>query len=132
MESKTPPEDTQICEIFDEEFGLGEELKRLRRASLLALADAVELFVAALTSIPIRWAEAELFAIEVAAEGYGVDPDLEHLRNTVIRALTPMLANLPRTMPEMSVAIEEPTSEPSCALAAARIIRIFGNEFRFH
>jgi hypothetical protein len=69
MESKPSPEDVQIYEVFEDEFELIGELTRLRKGSLFALADAVELFVAALTSMPLRWADAERFAAEVAAEG---------------------------------------------------------------
>ncbi len=132
MKSFSQQLDERYYNILEHEFDLESEIERLRSSSKHVLADALQGFMAALTATPPRWIEAERFGAEVADEGYGFDRQLERLRNSVFRALSPLLFDLPETVAEMLVALKRPESKPANALAAARIIRIFGNDFDAH
>ena len=132
MKSYSEQLDIRYYGILEDEFDLASELERFRDLSNHALADALQGFMSALTAAPPRWIEAKKFGEDVAEMGYGVDRRLEHFRNAVIRALSPLLYDLPVTMAEMRIALNWPESKPANALAAARIIRIFGNDFDPH
>lgn len=132
MKSYSEQLDDRYYGILLEEFELASEIDRLRSSGKPALAEALQHFMSALTAMPPRWGEARKFGEDVADLGYGVDRDLEHFRNAVIRALSPLLYDLPETMTEMLAALKYPESKPANALAAARIMRIFGNDFDTH
>ena len=96
-----------------------------------ALAANVERLLLSLTAMPPLWKQAERFASEIAELGDD-NRNLERLRNAVIRALSPLLDYLPTTMSEMDIALKCPNSTGPNAFPAARLIRIFGNEFDPH
>jgi hypothetical protein len=118
--------------ILKEEYDLPSEVERLHSIGMHDLADALQCFMSAVTAMPPRWRDAMKFGNEVADLGYGCDRYLESFRNAIIRALSPLLFDLPETMTEMLLALKRPDSRPANALAAARIIRIFGNDFDPH
>jgi len=118
--------------ILEEEYNLPFEMERLRLAGEHDLAAALLAFMSALTAMPPRWSDAMKFGDQVADLGYGRDHHLESFRNAIIRALSPLLFDLPERMTEMQLALKRPDSRPANALAAARIIRIFGNDFDPH
>jgi hypothetical protein len=125
--------DHRYYSILEEEFDLPSELERLRGSHKHELADALKQFMPALTAMPPRWGLAKKFGTEIADYAYGHERDFEHFRNAIIRALSPLMFDLPETMMEMLVALKHPESRPANALAAARIIRIFGvNDFDPH
>jgi hypothetical protein len=117
--------------ILENEFELEREMVRLQKANRNELAANLEGLLISLTAMPPLWKEAERFAGEIADLGDD-DRNLEALRNAVIRALSPLLDYLPTTMSEMDIALKCPDSTGANAFAAARIIRIFGNEFDPH
>lgn len=133
MKSYSEQLDSRYYGILEEEFDLVSELERLRASNKEELADVLEQFMSALTATPPRWGQAQKLGTEVADYAYGHERDFEHFRNTIIRALSPLMFDLPETMTEMLVALKRPESKPANALSAARIIRIFGvNDFDPH
>lgn len=102
------------------------KVDRLREVNLGKLAELLEMLVLALTAKPPRWEAAAKLAKCLVDDGYGTDRQLEHVRNTLIRALAPLLHSLPETGAEMLLAIKHPNSNRAQALAAARIIREYG------
>ncbi|WP_372640839.1 hypothetical protein [Hyphomicrobium sp.] len=116
---------------MEDEFELEILMVGLHKAGADALAANVEGLILSLTAMPPLWKQAEKFASEIAALGDNTR-SLESLRNVVIRALSPLLDDLPATMGEMRIALGHSGSTAANAFAAARIIRIFGNEFDPH
>lgn len=123
--------DDRYYGILEDEFELEMEMVRLQKADANALAANMEGLLFSLTAMPPLWEQAERFANEIASLGDD-DRHLERIRNAVIRALSPLLDYLPTTMSEMDIALKCPNSTGANAFAAARIIRIFGNEFDPH
>jgi hypothetical protein len=125
-------ERNELGKIFDEEFNFHSELKQMRGAGEHRLADSVERFITALTSTPTRWLEAEQSGEAIVAMGCVRCPELEHLRNTVMRTILPLLSDLPKNVQQMTVAQTQPHSNHAQALAAARVLQIFSSEFSPH
>jgi hypothetical protein len=125
-------ERNELGRIFDEEFDFRNELKRMRGTGEHRLADSVERFVSALTSNPTRWLDAEKSGEVIVAMGCIRHPELEHLRNTVMRTILPLLSDLPKNVQQMAVAQTQPHSNHAQALAAARVVQIFSCEIRPH
>jgi hypothetical protein len=117
--------------ILEDEVDIEAELLRMEATGRNALAANVEGLLLSLTAMPPLWKQAERFASEIADLGDD-NRNLERLRNAVIRALSPLLEYLPTTMSEMDIALKCPDSTGANAFAAARLIRIFGNEFDPH
>ena len=82
----------------------------------------------ALTAVPPKWTEAEKYGWDIACEGYG-QHEIESLRNAVMRGLSPLLHNVPRSPTELHLAQTDSSSPGAYALAAARILPIFAGEF---
>lgn len=123
--------DDRYYSILEDEFDLDFELNRLQSVDKIDLAANLEGLLLALTGMPPDWVRAETYAEEVCELGAS-DRHLEHLRNAVIRALSPLLDDLPTSESTVRIAKQWPNSKAANALAAARIIRIFGNEFDPH
>lgn len=124
--------DDRYYGILEEEFDLRAEVDRLRNSGKHDMADALQHFMSALTAMPPRWSEAQTFGSELADKAYGNDRFLDHFRNAIMRALLPLLFDLPETLTEMSVALKWPNSKAANALAAAQIVRLFSNDFSSH